>query len=298
MYSASDPVTGNGSYTASYTLPTTGTVAGTYTWVVSYSGDGNNNVAHDQGGPAEKTVVSPANPIVATTTIGNVTLGTTDPTLMDLAFLEGGYSETGTITFQLYNPSHSVVSTQTVPVTGNGMYTGSYVLPMSGTVTGTYTWVVSYSGDGNNNVAHDQGGTAEQAVVSAASPILITTTTHNVTLGTTDPTLKDSAYLEGGYFETGTITFKLYNPSNTMVVYTETVPVSGNGTYATLAGYTLPTNVTVTGTYQWVASYAGDGNNNVAHDQGGTAEQTVVSAASPTLVTTAGQKEPSPALSI
>ena len=44
----SDTVTGNGTYTASYTLPTTGTVAGTYTWSASYAGDGNNNTAIDQ----------------------------------------------------------------------------------------------------------------------------------------------------------------------------------------------------------------------------------------------------------
>ena len=35
VYSTSEPLTGNGTYTASDTLPTTGTVAGTYTWSVT-----------------------------------------------------------------------------------------------------------------------------------------------------------------------------------------------------------------------------------------------------------------------
>ena len=45
-------------------------------------------------------------------------------------------------------------------------------------------------------------------------------------------------------------------------MYTETVTVSGNGTYTTPIGFTLPTSGTVIGTYQWVATYSGDANNN------------------------------------
>ncbi len=42
---------------------------------------------------------------------------------------------------------------------------------------------------------------------------------------------------------------------------TETVTVTGNGTYTTPTGFTLPTSGTVTGTYQWDATYSGDTNN-------------------------------------
>ncbi len=41
--------------------------------------------------------------------------------------------------------------------------------------------------------------------------------------------------------------------------------VSGNGTYTTPTGYTLPTTGTVTGTYQWNATYSGDTNNSHGH---------------------------------
>ena len=40
--SQTDTVTGNGTYSASAPLPTTGTIAGTYTWTVHYVGDANN----------------------------------------------------------------------------------------------------------------------------------------------------------------------------------------------------------------------------------------------------------------
>ena len=83
--------------------------------------------------------------------------------------------------------------------------------------------------------------------------------------------------LSGGYYETGTITFTLYQGST--LVDTETVSVSGNGSYTTPTGYTLPTTGTVTGTYQWNSSYSGDSNNNLASENNASAEQTIVSPA-------------------
>ncbi len=98
--------------------------------------------------------------------------------------------------------------------------------------------------------------------VSLASPTLATTPVPTaVTLGNTSTTLTDTAVLAGGYDPAGTITFTLYNPSGTLVD-TETGAVSGDGTYSTPTGYTLPSTGTVTGVYQWDANYSGDGNNN------------------------------------
>ena len=74
--------------------------------------------------------------------------------------------------------------------------------------------------------------------------------------------MNDSATLAGGFNETGTLSFDLYGPDGVTVVHTEIVSVSGNGTYNTPTGYTLPTTGTVTGTYQWVVTYSGDANNN------------------------------------
>ena len=76
--------------------------------------------------------------------------------------------------------------------------------------------------------------------------------------------MNDTAVLAGGYHPTGTITFTLYQGST--LVDTETVAVTGNGTYTTPTGFTLPTTGTVTGTYQWNATYSGDTNNNTVSD--------------------------------
>ena len=57
------------------------------------------------------------------------------------------------------------------PVNGNGTYTTptGYTLPTTGTVTGTYQWDASYSGDGNNKpVSSDTAD--EQVTVSAGKP--------------------------------------------------------------------------------------------------------------------------------
>ncbi len=282
-YTQSDTLNGNGTYSASDTLPITGTVAGTYTWHVSYAGDANNNAASDQGGSAEQTVVSAANPTITTTAGPAVTLGTTAPTLSDSAVLAGGYYETGSLVFTLTGPA-GFSYTQSDTLSGNGTYSASDTLPTTGTVAGTYTWSVSYAGDANNNGASDQGGSAEQTVVSAANPTITTTAGPAVTLGTTAPTLSDSAVLAGGYYQSGSLVFTLTGPAG--FSYTQSDTLSGNGTYS--ASDTLPTTGTVAGTYTWSVSYAGDANNNGASDQGGSAEQTVVSAANPTITTTAG----------
>ena len=158
-------VTGNGSYSTpiGYTLPTTTTVTGTYEWVASYRGDSNNNPASSRNGdepvtvdPASPTISTAANPATVTLNAGG------SPTLNDSATLAGGYNETGSIAFVLYGPDGSAVDTETVNVTGKGTYTtpAGYTLPTAGAVTGTYQWVASYSGDGNNNAVTSEGNRA------------------------------------------------------------------------------------------------------------------------------------------
>src|SRR5262249_10307387 len=110
------------------------------------------------------------------------------------------------------------------------------------------------------------------------SPTLTTTPGPNaVTLGTSPVTLTDAATLAGGYYPTGTITFRLVSPSGA-TLDTETVPVNGNGTYTTPAGFTLPASAAA-GTYQWNATYSGGPNNNAATDLNDVTEQVTVSPA-------------------
>jgi hypothetical protein len=85
--------------------------------------------------------------------------------------------------------------------------------------------------------------------------------------------LQDTATLTGSAGATGSIEFKLYATADCSgpPVDDETVPVTGDGSYATTAGYTAD----ATGTYQWTASYSGDTNNNPAASGCG-AEQVVI----------------------
>ena len=146
-------------------------------------------------------------------------------------------------------------------VNGDGSYSTptGYTLPTVGTATGAYQWNATYSGDTNNGGA-DINDASEQVLVGAASPAIATTpNTTSVMLGTSPATLTDTAVLSGGYSETGTITFTLYQ--GTTLVDTEMATVNGNGSYSTPTGYTLPSAGTVAGTYQWDATYNGDANN-------------------------------------
>jgi fimbrial isopeptide formation D2 family protein/uncharacterized repeat protein (TIGR01451 family) len=290
-----DTVNGNGSYSASFTLPTTGTVAGTYIWSASYTGDAHNNPASETGTltNGEATVVSPANPTLLTTpNAASVALG---GTATDTADLEGGYFPTGSIVFTLTNTDTSTVVFTSTPVTvsGNGTYTSpGYTV----TLAGNYQWAATYNGDGNNNTAIDTNVDQEKFTVPKNPTGIVTTASDNITL--TDeaaPTITDTAVLSGGFNPTGSITFTLtFTPtgSNTASTPPGFQPivdtVNGNGSYS--ASYTLPTTGTVAGTYIWSAIYTGDQNNQSSSETGTltNGEATVVSPANPTLVTTAG----------
>jgi hypothetical protein len=174
-----DTVSGNGSYTAQYTLPTSGTVAGTYIWSASYTGDPNNLAASETGSltNGEATVVSPAPPTLVTTAGATVNLSDGNK-LTDTANLQGGYFPTGSITFYLFPPganpnttgSGSVYSTM-VPVNGDSTYTAPGYQP---TVAGLYHWSAVYSGDGNNNSAFDPGTSAAESETVTAPSLSIT----------------------------------------------------------------------------------------------------------------------------
>ncbi len=150
-------VSGNGTYTTptGFTLPSTGTVTGTYQWDASYNGDSNNSTVSDTNAANEQVTVSAASPTLTTTpSPTSVVLGTNSVTLTDTADLEGGYHPTGTITFTLFHGS-TPVDTETVTVSGNGSYTtptGFTLLQHRHGRHHLLQWRdASYSGDTNNN---------------------------------------------------------------------------------------------------------------------------------------------------
>ena len=260
-------------------------VAGTYEWTASFSGDSNNaGVASTCG--AEPVVVT-AHPTISTT--ANPSAGGIGTKLQDSATLAGTSSldGTGTITFKLFAPGDSscaaAVHTETVTgVKSNGPFstTTGYVA----SVAGTYEWTASFSGDSNNaGVASTCG--AEPVVITAHPTI---STTANPMSSIIGMTLQDSATLAGtsSLDGTGTITFKLFAPGDsscTAAVHTETVTgVKSNGPFSTTTGYVA----NAVGTYQWTASFSGDGNNAGVTSACG-AEAVSVGKATPTIVTAA-----------
>jgi len=92
-----------------------------------------------------------------------------------------------------------------------------------------------------------------------ASPSLTTTPGHGGTVGSV--VINDTGTLSGGVSPGGSITFNLYDPSHTdcsgTPAYTQTVTVSGDGSYST----TNTTPAGTAGTWNWTATYSGDSNN-------------------------------------
>ncbi len=195
--------------------------------------------------------------------------------LNDSGMLSGGSSPTGSITFSLYAPSQTCGSgapayTQTVTISGDGSYstTNTTVANMAG----TWSWTAMYSGDSNNSGATSACGT-ETVSVAMVIPSMSTTPSPGGDAGTV--VLNDSATLSGGYQPTGSITFDLYNPTQTCGSgtpdYTQTIPVSGNGPFTTTNTAPVPsTPSTLAGTWSWTVSYTGDGNNGSASSTCGT----------------------------
>ena len=73
--------------------------------------------------------------------------------------------------------------------------------------------------------------------------------------------LNDSAALSGGWLPTGSLTFRLYDPSQTTCArtpaYVFTAAVTGAGTYVTTPGFAA----TSRGIWRWTVEYSGDGSN-------------------------------------
>jgi hypothetical protein len=156
------------------------------------------------------------------------------------------------------------------------LLTGSQLPPgltlsTSGVISGTPTGVGTFTGtvDAANGVGID--ATQNYSItVGKAQPTITATAGATVVLGT-GARLTATAKLASGFQETGTLTFRLYAPSG-LVVDTETVTVSGNGSYGTPHGY-LPV---VKGTYQWVVIYGGDTDNNGANTVRGRTNEGVI----------------------
>jgi hypothetical protein len=274
VFEDTSEVIGDGFYQSGEFAPTT---AGTYRWVVDYSGDRDNDPAATKCGDEEETIAFETAPEFRHTELSTVAsvpgrIGVRHPiraagrSIYDSATLSGGSAPTGEITFSLYGPNDatcgktSLVFTTATEVNGNGVYNSERFTP---TAPGIYRWVAEYSGDARNHPAGPTkcNDTEEQASVTApADPHLTSSASQAVTIG---GAIHDTAHLNGGSNPSGTITFQLHGPSDESCtghpIFTSTVTVTGNNDYTSQSF--IPT---APGGYRWVESYSGDSHNHPA----------------------------------
>jgi hypothetical protein len=231
--------------------------------------------------------------VVSTTTItssavpthANVGADLTDSaTLANTTSLDG----TGTITFTLYTPGDATCASTPAAtlieggIAGDGPFT-SPAGSVDASVTGTYHWIASFSGDGGDSAA---------ATACADEPVTITpdatiSTTAEPSAAALGTTLQDSAILGNTTNLTGlgTITFNLYGVGDDACgspLDTETVATGTSAaTVSTTTGYTTA----IAGTYEWTAAFSGDASNTAASTTCG--EEPVVVTAHPGITSTA-----------
>jgi hypothetical protein len=206
------------------------------------------------------TPIAPCAPAITTTLSANsVPIGTA---VHDSATITGATSDAGGTVYYRYYSTLAACQADTNPPTG-GTSAGTKtvtngVVPDSDPVTfdsaGTFYWAAFYSGDPPKNTAARSDCSTEVLVVN---PNLTALSTAQNLLPNDNATLSGATSNAGG-----TITFNLFAPSDATCAgspaLTQTVNVSGNGTYSTTNTTFL---ATAEGTWRWQVIYSGDANN-------------------------------------
>ena len=216
---------------------------------------------------------------------GPVSIGTGVVAVRDKAVVNvvgGTATPTGSVAFSLCKvdapglcTSPNGTSIGSADLTGTAYPVTVYSPTAYVTSAGRYCWRATWSGDSTNGIPGSSDASASECfTVSPVTPTLATTAGADVNLGSA---VTDTATLSGlatqpanpvinttgsaGAAAGGTITFKLYGPSDTgcgpLVHTSSAVTVSGNGTYGPVSF--SPTSA---GTYHWVAEYSGNLPNN------------------------------------
>ena len=239
-------------YQSGHTHPITR--AGVYRYVVSYSGDRNNDpIGGSCDVPGESATVAPQTPRITTITAG----GRAGGTVRDTAKLTGHLQVpiTGDVRFTLYGPGDDTcatpLSTSAGAVSNGSVSTG----PVAVAAAGTYRWIAAYTGDANNT-AVSLACADEPVKVRKASPSIRTTPSANVDAG---GSLLDEAALGGGYHPTGTVAFVLYGPDEPTCQGTPAAVRTGSVSHG--SADSAGVQVTQAGIYHWVATYSDDKNN-------------------------------------
>ncbi len=300
------PLTYNGANTVgtATAFPFTPTQAGVYRWRAFYSGDANNAPVSGSCNDAnEQTVVTQAQPALATVASAPITLGA--GTLTDTATVSGLVNPVttgggaGAVEFRLYAPGDTTCTLSLLPNPivrpltynpANTVGTATSTPAFTPTQAGTYRWRAFYSGDANNNAVSGACNIAsENTVASPAQPAIATVASPNIVLGS--GTLTDQATVSGLVSPVtsgpgaGTVEFRLYGPADTTcatpILTRSTVALTYNAGQTTGSASSAPGfTPTQAGVYRWRAFYSGDANNlAVSGTCNDPSESTVVTAA-------------------
>ena len=231
--------------------------AGEFRWTATYSGDANNEAATLGCGAANQTsAVSKASPSLSGTATSTVVAG---QTITDAVQLGSGFEPGGQLVFRAYGPDDETCATApsyeaSVAVNGNGTYSPSGFAPGAG----LYQWTVDYEGDANNETAGlECDADGQSSTVTKASPGL----TGSASSGVVGTAIHDEVTLTGGFSPSGEVTFSVYGPTDTTCATPlETTTAAASAGKATSADF-IPQQA---GEFRWIATYAGDANNEAA----------------------------------
>jgi hypothetical protein len=228
-----------------------------------------NGAEKNSGTPLGNACIPIVIPTITTNASPDTSLGSS---ISDTATLTGAASNAaGSITFEAFGPddancSGAVAFTSTKTVSGNGSYTSD---PFTPTAAGTYRWIASYSGDANTGTAAtstecndpNESNKVKGRSSIATRPSLIPNDTATIT----------------GFNPTGSVTFKLFPPSDTSCsgtpAYSQTVSLSGGQASTSNTSFVASTS----GTWRWLVQYTGDSNNQPSTSACGVERFTIVS---------------------
>jgi hypothetical protein len=252
----------------------TPTVAGSYSYKAIYEGTNGPPQNLPAESPCEPLTVNLVTPAIKTKATTPVTIG--NP-IKDTATLSGLVDPTGTgkVTFKLYETNNAGKCENEVPGSSstksfdsNGSVDSSSVTP---TKAGTYYWIATYSGDGNNEeVATSCGDSEESSVVNKATPTIETKVldskgdvidNEHPAAATTE--VHDQATLGGevsglSLDEGATVTYHFYSDNeckSEVASKLQTVEVNSDGTVPPSTSQKLQP-----GSYSYKAVYNGNSN--------------------------------------